>query len=135
MFNDVTRPMYHAEWSLGEGGEVVRRKRRGGGGGGIKGWDSRWGGGASFLHGFSPRPCGRERRCVRRCHKKIGKTTTATAENFRLGKQFPSRRPATISPAERCRGGKTLFLLLYRKEKGAANFLLRRKIYRSPRRF
>lgn len=40
---------------------------------------------------------------VRRCHKKIGKTTTATAENFRLGKQFPSRRPATISPAEKCR--------------------------------
>lgn len=55
MFNDVTRPMYHAEWSLGEGGEVVRRKRRGGGGGGIKGWDSRWGGGLRFsmgsLHG------------------------------------------------------------------------------------
>lgn len=29
MFNDVTGPMYHAEWSLGEGGEVVRGKRRG----------------------------------------------------------------------------------------------------------
>lgn len=59
---------------------------------------------------------------MRRCHKKIGKTTTATAENFRLGKQFPSRRPATISPAERCRGGKTLFLLLYEKKKERPTF-------------
>lgn len=59
MFNDVTRPMYHAEWSLGEGDEVVRRKRRGGGGGGgIKGWDShrRWG--LRFSMGFHGRAGG-----------------------------------------------------------------------------